>query len=235
MTTLLTRTRPPHIDREDTALWIPRGAAGSLAGFRAWYASESFPEEGRISYLAGEIFIDMGHERISSHVALKSDLTEALVALARELKLGRFLTDGCRVVCEEAELSSEPDGVYVTWVAVAEGRVKFQKSADGADVAEFVGAPDMVLEIVSPSSVRKDKTVLPETYHRAGIPEYWLFDARLDDLSFQLFRRSDDGYEPAPARDGWLLSHVFGREFRLDRTQDPIGLWQYRLEIRNPG
>jgi Uma2 family endonuclease len=234
MTTLLQKDRPPFVDREGSALWIPREAAGTLAGFRAWYASDTFPEEGRISYLDGEIFIDLGHERLSSHVALKSDLAEALVALAKELNVGRFLTDGCRVVSEDGNLSSEPDGVYFTWAAVKAGRVKLQRSADGGDWAEFVGPPEMVLEIVSPSSVRKDTKVLPDVYRRTGIPEYWLIDARSDDLSFSLFRLTPDGYVAAESRDGWLRSAVFGREFRLERTQDPVGMWQYRLEVRTP-
>ena len=62
------RTRPST----DGAVYIPPGAASSLASFRKWYESDDFPEEGRICYLAGELFIDMGHERISSHIFLKS-------------------------------------------------------------------------------------------------------------------------------------------------------------------
>lgn len=232
MTALLQK---PYPSTDERTVWIPRPAAGSLAGFRSWYARDDFPEDGRICYLGGEIFIDMGHERISSHVALKGDLTMALVELARQLDVGRFLTDGCRIVNEDAELSSEPDGVYITWAAVAEGRVKLQASRDGADVSELVGTPDIVIEIVSPSSVRKDKTVLPELYFRAGIPEYWLFDARKDELSFEILARGAKGYEAVPDREGWLASRVLDREVRLERTQDPIGLWQYRLLARSIG
>jgi Uma2 family endonuclease len=235
MTTTPDRISPPLVGREDSALWIPRGAAGTLAGFRAWYASDSFPEEGRISYIDGEIFIDMGHERLSSHVTLKTELARALAALADELNVGQFMTDGCRVVREEAKLSNEPDGVYVRWETVSAGRVKLQPSADGADVAELIGAPDMVLEIVGPSSVRKDTAMLPEVYERAGIPEYWLIDARADEISFNLFTLTADGYTATPARDGWLFSPVFGRDVRLTRVQNPIGLWRYRLDVRTPG
>lgn len=38
------------------------------------------------------------------------------------------------------------------------------------------GAPDMVLEVVSPSSQRYDRLVKLNLYQRAGIKEYWLVD-----------------------------------------------------------
>lgn len=216
--------------RDGPVITIPP-TVRSLAGFREWYASDDFPEEGRIEYLAGEIVIDMSHERLSSHVSLKGEFARALIALAEELDLGQFFTDGVRVVNESADLSNEPDGCFISWAAVRDGRVQFQDSRDGEDVSELVGSPDMVLEIVSPSSVRKDTVRLPELYHRAGIPEYWLIDARRDDIEFQLFRHTAEGYTPAPEAGGWKQSAVFGRQVRLERTRNRIGIWQYKLQV----
>ena len=169
-----TRQRAEPTSNVDGAVMIPAFAARSLAGFREWYASDSFPEDGCICYLAGELYVDMGHEPISSHVALKTALTEVLNALAVGTDLGQFFGDGGRVVNERAKISAEPDGCYVSFAAVTDGRVKLRPSNDGEDVTEFVGPVDMVLEVVSPSSVHKDKTLLPELYHRAGVAEYWL-------------------------------------------------------------
>ena len=39
-----------------------------------------------------------------------------------------------------------------------------------------VGAPDMVIEILSPSSGRYDKLVKFQTYQNAGVREYWIVD-----------------------------------------------------------
>ncbi len=36
------------------------------------------------------------------------------------------------------------------------------------------GAPDLVVEILSPSTARKDEGIKRERYARAGVPEYWL-------------------------------------------------------------
>jgi Uma2 family endonuclease len=89
----------------------------------------------------------------------------------------------------------------------------------------------MVLEVISPSSVGKDTIRLRERYHTADIPEYWLIDARGDDLRFDLFRHTPTGYEPTPVEDGWLPSAVFGRRFRLDRHRNRFGLWTYVLDM----
>jgi Uma2 family endonuclease len=211
---------------------IPPHAARSLAGFREWYASDDFPEEGRICYLAGELYIDMGHDRISSHVALKTAIDEILNALARETDLGRFFGDGCRIVDEDGDYSAEPDGCFLTWEAVEEGRVELRESNDGEDFTELVGPVDMALEIVSPSSVKKDLSVLPDLYHRAGVKEYWLIDACKPKVTFAIFRRARKKYTAVPESGGWLASKVFNREFKLSRKKDRIGIWEYTLHVR---
>ncbi|MNY37717.1 hypothetical protein D3C86_1722990 [compost metagenome] len=38
------------------------------------------------------------------------------------------------------------------------------------------GAPDMVVEVLSPSTGRKDKTVKKAMFEKFGVKEYWLFD-----------------------------------------------------------
>lgn len=38
------------------------------------------------------------------------------------------------------------------------------------------GAPDMVVEILSPSTARKDKEVKLQLYMRSGVLEYWIID-----------------------------------------------------------
>ena len=47
------------------------------------------------------------------------------------------------------------------------------------------GAPDMVIEILSPSSLRHDRLVKLNLYQRAGVREYWIVDP--ENRSVQVF------------------------------------------------
>jgi Uma2 family endonuclease len=41
----------------------------------------------------------------------------------------------------------------------------------------IIGAPDLIVEVTSPSSIKKDRIEKYEIYQRFGIPHYWLVDA----------------------------------------------------------
>lgn len=43
----------------------------------------------------------------------------------------------------------------------------------------FMGPPDLVVEVLSPSTSRLDRKVKFDAYQKAGIPEYWLVDPRM--------------------------------------------------------
>jgi Uma2 family endonuclease len=204
----------------------------SLASFRAWYLTEDFPEQGQVCYLAGEIWVDTNPQLLSSHVAAKADIGSALSDLSLKLELGEFFGPGIRIVSEQADYSTEPDGCYVTWKSFDEGRVRLTPTLDGEDYLELVGAPDMVIEVVGPSSERRDTEVLPRLYHIAGIREYWLVDGRAEQLSFDILRSTPEGYVSTFERDGWRRSRVLGHDFRLDRERNRIGIWEYTLRNR---
>ena len=42
--------------------------------------------------------------------------------------------------------------------------------------ARVEGAPDLVVEILSPSSIRRDRYEKQEQYARFGVKEYWIVD-----------------------------------------------------------
>jgi Uma2 family endonuclease len=53
------------------------------------------------------------------------------------------------------------------------------------------GAPDLVVEIISPSSRKRDKGVKMGTYAKYGVPEYWVVDSDSRTLEqFQLVQES---------------------------------------------
>jgi Uma2 family endonuclease len=202
-----------------------------LESFRRWARSDDFPEEGRFSYLRGKIWIDLSMEQLFSHNQVKTEFTLVLGTLAKREKLGYFFSDGTLFSHPDVDLSTEPDGLLVSYQAVQDLRVRFIEGAHQGYV-EVVGSPEMVLEVVSNRSVQKDTKDLRELYWEAEIQEYWLVDARKGVARFDLLRRGKRGYTAARPQDGWLRSGVFGRSFRLTQEADPLGHPRYTVEVR---
>jgi Uma2 family endonuclease len=227
------RTRPTNAVLEPAPpgiqLTLPISAM-TLAGFRKWLLSDDCPEEGSFGFLDTEVFVDMSPERFGSHNAVKSALTATLLPLVLAADLGRYFSDGMPLSHEAANLSTAPDGMICSWATLESGRAKMIPSAVGDDSVEFEGAPDLVIEIVSPYSGRKDLKRLPALYHRAGISEFWLIDARGDRVAFRILSRRARSYVAAARLGGWQRSAVLGHRFRLRRQRDRLGLWEYRLD-----
>ncbi len=206
--------------------------AYSLPGFRDWAASSSFPEFGRVTYYRRGIFLDMSPERAQSHNKVKSEICRVLGNLVREFDLGELYQDGMWFTHDEADLSNEADGLFVSWTSLESGRIRLITTAHDTDGLELRGSPDWVLEVVSNSSVQKDTQWLPEAYHRAGIREYWLVDARGETIQFTILIGDSESYRSAPCSDnGWIRSEVFDRSFKLERTKDRLGGWKYSLHV----
>src|SRR5262245_11522709 len=76
----------------------------TLEGFRAWATADDFPERVRVTYLEGEVILDLANEEINTHVAIKTCLTSALGSLGDQRKLGKFYGDGVLLVNEEGQV-----------------------------------------------------------------------------------------------------------------------------------
>ncbi|MBA2278698.1 MAG: Uma2 family endonuclease [Chloroflexia bacterium] len=68
------------------------------------------------------------------------------------------------------------------------------------------GPPDLVVEIISPSSEKTDPGRKFDLYASSGVPEYWLVDPAT--RRFQLFVLREGRYEESTAKDGGLRSEV---------------------------
>jgi Uma2 family endonuclease len=104
------------------------------------------------------------------------------------------------------------------------------------EYVEIEGAADLVVEVVSDTSLGKDTQRLPGMYFRAGIRELWLADGRGTASSLVIHRRSPRSFKPAEiGARGFQPSVVFGCRFRLDRRLDAFGNWTYDLRQRREG
>ncbi len=208
---------------------------GNLAGFRQWALSDEFPESGRIDFINGNIEIDMSPENAFTHGSPKVKLIQVLSAIVEKDDAGYLFSDRMRCSSVPADLSVEPDIIFISHDALDSGRVKLIEQAGGNedDFIELEGPPDLVVEIVSKSSVGKDTKRLPPAYFKAGVREFWLIDARRDQLRFVIHERGPRRFVPqtSDAR-GFQRSVLLKRKFRFDRERDRRGRWRYDLQVK---
>jgi Uma2 family endonuclease len=219
----------PQIHIEGDRLRVP---ATSLrhSGFRDWVKSDEFPEGVRATFASGQVFVEMSPESTESHNKVKTAITADLVQLVRAERLGEAYSDGTLFTHVGAAVSTEPDFLFATWEAFESGRLRLIEKANRSDdYIELEGTPDLVVEIVSDSSQKKDLVTLRDHYYAAGVPEYWLIDARGDTVRFQILSRTDQSYEAAVEGTEPQPSRVLGRAFRIERARNRAGRWDYRL------
>ncbi len=202
-----------------------------LGTYRLWAHSDEYPQHGWIAYLDGFIWVDSSMEEFITHNQVKFAYDVAIGNCLLQNPIGRFAVDRMLLTNAQANLSTEPDGLFYRWSTMKDGRLQLVPGRKKGYM-ELEGIADMVLEIISESSVRKDKELLRDLYWKAGIAEYWLVDARTEPAQFDILRHTDQGYVATTPTDGWLRSEVLGREFRLVRQTDPLGHPQFVVEVR---
>ena len=201
---------------------------GDLNSFRLWACSEEFPQHGWISFLKGKLLIDFSNEALS-HNQMKGTYSSVLGLIVKESLLGHFLGPRMFLTNLRVLFSTEPDAIFVSNESLKSGKVIFER---GDDSTEVLGSPDMVLEVVSKNSVTKDTEILGDLYWQAGISEYWLVDARGEELSFEILRHTASKYVTNKKQSGWVESAVFGKSFKLTRESNWHGVSEYNLLVR---
>ena len=123
-----------------------------------------------------------------------------------------------------------PDGAFVEGLEGPERLLR----RNGYVISEVGKPPDLVLEVGSESTGRRDYTVKRETYADYGVGEYWRFDpsgGEYHDAPLAGDRLVDGEYEPIetvsePDGSHWGYSEALGLEFWWDdgeiRFRDPV-------------
>ena len=219
----------------DAPLMIPANA-NTFDGFMDWITSETVPKRYRITFLGGQISIeDRYMEEFGTHGFLKMALGAALFHWATQNRAGNVFADRALFAHRSAVLGSEPDVMFCSFESLKAGRVRFVERVPGSGrFLSVQGSPDLLVEIISDSSVRKDMVQLRADYFTAGVREYWILDARQQPLVFHLLTRDDpatDWTEAAPAADGTRRSPVLDRSVSIVRGTDPIGGIEWNVTL----
>ena len=118
----------------------------------------------RYEILDGELIPVQPPGASYSHQNESGNLYVLLRSFVASRKLGKVLYAPFDVVLDEREVL-QPDLLFV-----AEARRSIVKPEG------VFGPPDLVVEIVSPSSIRRDRAQKKDIYARFEVPEYWLVD-----------------------------------------------------------
>lgn len=141
-----------------------------------------FPDDGRRHELiGGERCVSPSPKK--KHQDSSGNLYRIFSAFIYENRLGRLYHPPFDVILSEEDVV-QPDLVFVSNA----------RSAILKDEG-IVGAPDLIVEILSDSSRKTDETIKRKLYEWAGVYEYWVVDPLLETV--KVYRLNGGVYERA--------------------------------------
>ena len=139
-----------------------------------------FPDDGKRHEL-----IDGEHYVTASPNTKHQQVTIELVFLIRSWlenhPVGRLFTAPYDVVLSQFDVV-EPDLIYLS----------NERAAEIMTTLHLRGAPELVVEIGSPSTRQRDETIKRHLYERTGVSEYWFVDPELDVV--RVYRREGERF-----------------------------------------
>ena len=144
------------------------------------------PDDVRYELIDGELIV-MEPAPTTPHQSVSINLSALLWPFVRRHGLGKVF--------------HAPTDVYLSETNVVQPDVLFVSAARTAIITErnVHGAPDLVVEIASPSTGQRDRGVKLELYARYGVTEYWLADPAAETIETL---RLEDGEFVATGRYG---------------------------------
>jgi Uma2 family endonuclease len=216
--------------RTSSAFNIPAGL-DTHRKFLDWLAVTDVPEELRVGFINGEVWVDTMSERAFAHNRMKTVVARVLDQFVTAERLGVFFGDGMTYSAEHANFTAVPDGIFVSRATIGAGRVQLAGAKRDENDTRLVGTPDLTVEVVSDHSVFKDTEWLVAGYWNAGVAEYWVIDARRAEPKFAIHRRGAKGYTAVRPAGGWIKSPVFDRSFRFVAGKVLLGKQAFQLEV----
>ena len=121
------------------------------------------PDDKRYELLDGDLIMapapNLGHQDVAAKLGWR------VMRFVEQRNLGKAFPAPCDVVLSNTDVV-QPDLLFVS-------RERAHILLGGDNVQ---GAPDLVVEILSPSTASRDKTLKRSLYARHGVLEYWLVD-----------------------------------------------------------
>jgi Uma2 family endonuclease len=154
--TVRTKETPPPAPVEQ--LRLPRQGEWT---YKHWL---NFPEDGW-KYEIIDGVLHMSPPPAIDHQRSSGELFRRIANYVKDNDLGEVLEAPCGMRLPSQPVPLEPDILFVK---------KERLDIIGKQYVE--GAPDLIVEILSPSNTNYDRETKFKVYQDAGVPEYWLVD-----------------------------------------------------------
>lgn len=155
---------------------------------REWTYAEfaRLPDDGnRYEIIDGELEVTPSPQ--PKHQDLIGALTERLRPFVRQNQLGRIYPGPIDLLFAEGDYLV-PDLVFVR-----------QERLDTVTDRGVESAPDLVVEVLSPSTAMRDRGIKRSRYAHYGVPEYWIIDP--DRRFIDVYKLHEHADRPARAVD----------------------------------
>jgi len=145
----------------------------------------ALPEGAPYQLIGGKLV--MTPSPTASHQYISVRIGKRLIDFVEEMGLGIVLFAPLDVYLEEKE-TYQPDIIYIAKerLFIIEERVN--------------GAPDLVMEILSPSTAYYDLRKKARVYARQGVKEYWIVDP--EESSIEIYSNQGDTFELKQKAEG---------------------------------
>lgn len=157
--------------------------------FLEWYADT------HAEWVDGEII--MGQPPSYEHQDDSDFLTALLRFYVEARKAGKIISAPFQMRLESLNVAREPDLMFVA-----------KENLERIQPNFLAGPADMVIEIVSPESVGRDRGEKYVEYETAGVREYWLLDPRRKQAEFYFLNDTNQFELILSGREGIFRSRV---------------------------
>ena len=168
-----------------------------------------FPDDGlRHELIDGEHYVTPSPN--TRHQAISLQLTLLIGNWLNRNPIGRLFYAPFDVVFSKFDVV-EPDLLYLS----------NERVSDALTPLHVHGVPELVIEIGSPGTRKRDETIKRRLYERAGVEEYWVVDPEIDTI--RVYRREAKTFArvvelSSEARDVLTTSLLPGLEIPLPRV-----------------
>jgi Uma2 family endonuclease len=139
-----------------------------------------FPDDGmRHELIDGEHYVTPSPN--TKHQTLSINLTVLIGSWLERNPIGQLFHAPFDVVFSNFDVV-EPDLLYLSNA----------RAADALTPQHVRGVPELVIEIGSPGTRKRDETVKRRLYERAGVSEYWVVDPEIDTV--RVYRLEGDAF-----------------------------------------